>query len=53
VIDSGLVLELLHEHDFTVTPRWPLLQERDGVLRMPEGGPRLPLMYSLRARLPA
>jgi SAM-dependent methyltransferase len=51
VIDSGLVLELLHEHDFTVTPRWPLLQERDGVLRMPDGGPRLPLMYSLRARL--
>ena len=28
VIDSGLVLELLHEHDFTVTPRWPLLEER-------------------------
>jgi SAM-dependent methyltransferase len=51
VIDAGLVLELLHEHDFTVTPRWPLLEERDGLLRMPEGGPRLPLMYSLRARL--
>jgi SAM-dependent methyltransferase len=53
VIDAGLVLELVREHDFTVTPRWPLLEERDGVLRMPAGGPRLPLMYSLLARLPS
>jgi len=50
VIDAGLTIELLHEHDYTLHAQWPFL-ERDGALyRMPEGRPRLPLMYSLRAR---
>ena len=50
VIDAGLTLELLHEHDHTLFPRWPFL-ERDGdAYRMPSGQPRLPLMFSLRAR---
>jgi SAM-dependent methyltransferase len=50
VIDAGLTIELLHEHDYTLFPRWPFL-ERDGdSYRMPAGQPRLPLMYSLRAR---
>jgi SAM-dependent methyltransferase len=51
VIDAGLTLELLHEHDYTLFPRWPFL-EKSGfdTYRLPEGRPRLPLMYSLRAR---
>jgi SAM-dependent methyltransferase len=51
VLDAGLTLELLHEHDYTLFPRWPFL-ERSGfdTYRLPEGQPRLPLMYSLRAR---
>ena len=33
-------------------PQWPFLEEHDSGLRMPAGAPRLPLMYSLRARAP-
>jgi hypothetical protein len=53
LIDAGLVLELLREHAQTTFERWPFLQKsgRRG-WRMPEGRPRLPLMYSLRARRP-
>jgi len=53
VIEAGLVLEFLHEHDYTLFPRWPFL-EKAGIepYRLPEGTPKLPLMYSLRARKP-
>ncbi len=51
LIGAGLTLELLHEHDYTVSPRWPFLQRaEDRTYRMPEGRPALPLMYSIRAR---
>ncbi len=51
VIAAGLELELLHEFDYTLFPRWPLLERAgDGTYRMPEGTPEIPLMYSLRAR---
>ena len=50
VIDAGLTVELLREHDHTLFPRWPFLVERDGAYRMPDGMPSLPLMYSMRAR---
>lgn len=55
VLGAGLQLELLHEHDYTLFPRFEhLVADTDelgaGVLyRQPEGTPRLPLMYSLRA----
>jgi SAM-dependent methyltransferase len=51
VASAGLSVELLHEQDYTVFPRWPFL-EKSGpdAYRQPEGAPRLPLMYSLRAR---
>ncbi len=58
VLGAGLRLELLSEHDYTLFPRFPDLElDRDllsaGVVyRQPEGRPRLPLMYSLRARRP-
>ena len=53
VIGAGLTVELLNEHDYTLFPRWPML-EKSGfdTYRLPEGTPDLPLMYSLRARRP-
>ena len=55
VLGAGLRLELLHEHDYTLFPRFShLIEDREAleagvVYRQPEGRPRLPLMYSLRA----
>ena len=53
MIGAGLDLEFLHEHDYTLFPRWPFL-EKSGfdTYRQPDGTPKLPLMYSLRARKP-
>lgn len=50
VIEAGLTLELLHEHDYTLAPRWPFLEQDGAAYRFPAGRPRLPLIYSLRAR---
>ena len=51
VASAGLSVELLREHDHTTFPRWPFLEESaPRTYRPPEGAPRLPLMYSLRAR---
>jgi SAM-dependent methyltransferase len=56
VLGAGLRLELFNEHDFTLFPRWPMLERRADELgagetyRFPPGHPRVPLMYSLRAR---
>lgn len=51
VLGAGLRLELFNEHDYTLFPRWPFLQPADdGTYRPPEGTPKLPLIYSLRAR---
>jgi SAM-dependent methyltransferase len=56
VLGTGLRIELFHEHDYTLFPRWPRLERDDSTLeagdvyRWPPGHPRLPLMYSLRAR---
>jgi SAM-dependent methyltransferase len=45
-----LRIEFLHEHDYTLFPRWPLLRrEAGGIYRFPPGMPSLPLMYSLVA----
>ena len=58
VLGAGLQLELLSEHDYTLFPRWPHLEpdtemlERGVAYRQPAGTPRLPLMFSLRARKP-
>jgi SAM-dependent methyltransferase len=49
VIEAGLTIELLHEHDYTLFARWPFLEPDGDSYRMPAGRPRLPLMYSLRA----
>jgi SAM-dependent methyltransferase len=51
---AGLGIEFLHEHEFTLTPRWPFLRRGDDhTYRMPPDVAALPLMYSLRARSPA
>ena len=56
LLDAGMRLELLHEHDYTLFPRFEHLEldtETLGagvIYRQPAGTPRLPLMYSLRAR---
>ena len=54
VVDAGLTIEFLHEHDYTLFRRWPFLEERrPGEYRLPAGTPTLPLMYSLRVSKPA
>jgi SAM-dependent methyltransferase len=51
LLDAGLSLELLNEHDFTVFARWPFMRDDgEGTYRLPDDLPRLPLLYSLRAR---
>ena len=53
LIAAGLRIEILHEHDHTLFPRWPFLVRDGRVWRLPEGTPSLPLMFSLRAVAPA
>jgi SAM-dependent methyltransferase len=54
LINAGLHIELLHEHDFTLYPRWPWLERHDdGTYRFPADRPTIPLMFSVRARRPA
>ena len=53
IIDAGLVLEFLHEHDVTVFQQFPFLErDDDGWWRLPADQPSLPLLFSLRARKP-
>jgi SAM-dependent methyltransferase len=53
LVAAGLRVEFLHEHDYTLFPRWPDLQVSGRhFYRLPEGEPSLPLMYSLRATRP-
>jgi hypothetical protein len=53
LLGAGLTLELLGEHDHQAYRQWPFMLRDGSVYRMPEGTPRLPLMYTLRARKPA
>ena len=51
---AGLHIEFLHEFDMTLFQRYgDLRQDQDGYFRAPEGRPRLPLMFSIRASRPA
>jgi SAM-dependent methyltransferase len=50
VLDAGLTLELFREQSYTNVP-WPWTERGDdGYYRLPQGWPRFPLTYSLRAR---
>lgn len=54
VASAGLRVELLVEREVTLWQRWPFLDRQDdGTYRLPPGSPRLPLLYSLRARAPS
>jgi SAM-dependent methyltransferase len=53
VVDAGLRLEYLREHDSVPWRMYPtLVADRDGMWRLPPGQPRLPLAFSLKARRP-
>jgi SAM-dependent methyltransferase len=47
---AGLRIEFLHEHDMTLfSTFYNLVRRDDGTWHRPEGLPRLPMMFSLRA----
>ncbi|MEV0401985.1 class I SAM-dependent methyltransferase [Actinoallomurus sp. NPDC050550] len=53
IAEAGLRVEFLREHDATLFERFETLERGpDGMFRVPAGRPRIPLMYSLRARKP-
>ncbi|WP_067803308.1 class I SAM-dependent methyltransferase [Actinomadura formosensis] len=49
---AGLRLDFLHEHDHTLWQRFSVLERHGPAYRLPEGRPRIPLMYTLRATRP-
>jgi SAM-dependent methyltransferase len=53
---AGLRIEFVHEHDFSLFPRFPVLERRtegiSAVYRFPEGQPRVPMVFSVRAARP-
>jgi SAM-dependent methyltransferase len=53
VAAAGLRVEFLHEHDHTLFRRFGTLVGDGDDYRRPAGEPRTPLMFSLRASLPA
>lgn len=54
LVDNGLQLEFLHEHDWSTFKMFPfLVQEAPGRWVLPEHRSSVPLMYSIRARKPA
>ena len=52
LIAAGLRVELLHEHDYTLFPRFPHLLVDGDHYTLPPGQPRIPLIYSVRASKP-
>lgn len=53
IAGAGLRIEFLHEHENTLFPRYRNLKAGpDGIYRRPEGSPRIPMMYSIRASKP-
>ncbi|THV22860.1 class I SAM-dependent methyltransferase [Glycomyces paridis] len=46
---NGLRIEFLHEFDWTLFQQFGTLQRDGGAHRQPEGTPKAPLMYSLKA----
>lgn len=53
MIDAGLRIELIREHEVLPWPAFPLMVDAgNGLWRLPDGHPKLPLAYSIRARKP-
>ena len=53
LLGRGLRLTAFEEYDHTLFARWPDLVAGSGTFRLPEGEPRLPLMFALVAEKPA
>jgi SAM-dependent methyltransferase len=52
LVDAGLRIDFLNEHDFDVFRRFESLERQGDLYRFPPGRPRVPLMFSLRATRP-
>lgn len=53
LLAQGLRITAFEEHDHTLFARWPdLVHHDDGTFRLPEGVPRLPLLFALVAEQP-
>lgn len=52
LVDAGLRIDFLNEHDFDVFRRFESLERQGDLYRFPAGRPRVPLMFSLRATRP-
>ncbi|GAA1672519.1 class I SAM-dependent methyltransferase [Glycomyces endophyticus] len=46
---NGLRIEFLHEFDWTLFQNFGTLEQAEGRFRQPQGTPRAPLMYSVKA----
>ena len=53
LLAAGFTIRAFEEHDHTLFPQFTVLEQREGAYRLPEGMPRLPLMYALVADIPA
>ena len=53
LLAKGHQVRALREYDYTLFPRFPFLEERDGAFSMPDGMPKIPLMFALLTELPA
>lgn len=53
LIEKGLTIEFVHEHDFTCNDAWPCMVEiEDGYWSLPKDWPRMPLSFSIKATKP-
>jgi hypothetical protein len=53
LIDQGLRIDFVHEHETLPWRMFPMMVEGDdGMFRLPEGAPRVPLAFSLKASKP-
>ncbi len=52
LLDEGLVLDALHEHDWTYFRQYPWLIDDAGTFRIPSDRPSRPLTYTLLAHAP-
>ena len=50
LIEAGLVIEYLHEFDFTVFQQFDFLEKKGRNYHLPEGMHSVPLLFSLRAQ---
>jgi 2-polyprenyl-3-methyl-5-hydroxy-6-metoxy-1,4-benzoquinol methylase len=53
LIDAGLKIEFVHEHDFSCYQQWPaMIKETQDIWRLPKDWPSLPLSFSIKAQKP-